>query len=364
MSSTQNQCGKPPISKEDDDPCLYALLQSSSHVFPMVLNAAIELNLFEIIAKASPDAFLSPSEIASKLPTQNPDAPYMLDRMLRLLASYSLLTCSMRTCEDGRIERLYGVSPAGKFYVQNEDGGSVDSISAFALHRATVEVLLNFKTAILEGGNLFEKVHGKSIFQYMKADASLNNLFNKAMADLSGIHMKKILEKYEGFEGVSLLVDVAGGTGASLNMVISKYPSIKGINFDLPQVIQHAPSYPGIEHVGGDMYISVPKGDVIMIKGTCHNWNDEQCIKLLKNCKKAVPIDGKVIIMDFVLPEEPEASNASKYVSMLDNAMFIQPGGKERTEKEFEALSKAAGFSGFQVICRAFTVMGVMELYK
>ena len=44
--------------------------------------------------------------------------------------------------------------------------------------------------------------------------------------------------------------------------------------------------------------------------------------------------------------------------------MFIQPGGKERTEKEFEALSKAAGFSGFQVICRAFTVMGVMELYK
>ena len=141
MSSTQNHCGKPPISEEDDEPCLYALLLSSSHVFPMVLNAAIELNLFEIIAKASPDAYLSPSEIASKLPTQNPDAPYMLDRMLRLLVSYSLLTCSMRTCEDGRVERLYGVSPAGKYYVQNEDGGSVDSISAFALHRATVEVL-------------------------------------------------------------------------------------------------------------------------------------------------------------------------------------------------------------------------------
>ena len=49
---------------------------------------------------------------------------------------------------------------------------------------------------------------------------------------------------------------------------------------------------------------------------------------------------------------------------MLDNAMFIQPGGKERTEKEFEALSKASGFSGFKVICRAFTVLGVMELYK
>ncbi|XP_075661613.1 caffeic acid 3-O-methyltransferase-like [Castanea sativa] len=364
MSSTQNQGTPSSINEEDDDACLYAMLLSSSHVFPMVLHAAIELNLFEIIAKASPDAYMSPTEIASQLPTQSPDAPYMLDRMLRLLASYSLLTCSMRTCEDGSVERLYQVSTAGKFYVQDEDGGSAGSISLFALHRATVEVWLHFKDAILGGGNLFQKVHGMSIFQYMKADPTLNNFFNKAMADLSGIHMKKILEKYEGFEGISLLVDVGGGTGASLNMIISKYPSIKGINFDLPQVIQHAPSYPGIEHVGGDMYVSVPKGDAIMIKGTCHNWNDEQCIKLLKNCNNALPEIGKVIIMDLIMPESPEASNAAKYVSMLDNAMFIQPGGKERTEKEFEALSKASGFSGFKIICRAFTVLGVMELYK
>ncbi len=104
---------------------------------------------------------------------------------------------------------------------------------------------LGFKDAILGGGNLFEKAHGKSIFQYMKTDPALNKYFNKAMADLSGIHMRKILDKYEGFEGISLLVDVGGGTGASLNMIISKYPSIKGINFDLPQVIQQAPSYPG-----------------------------------------------------------------------------------------------------------------------
>nr|POF21571.1 caffeic acid 3-o-methyltransferase [Quercus suber] len=134
MSSTQNQGTPSSINEEDDDACLYAMLLSSSHVFPMVLHAAIELNLFEIIAKASPNAYMSPSEIASQLPTQSPDAPYMLDRMLRLLASYSLLTCSMRTCEDGSVERLYRVSTAGKFYVQDEDGGSAGSISLFALH--------------------------------------------------------------------------------------------------------------------------------------------------------------------------------------------------------------------------------------
>jgi hypothetical protein len=104
---------------------------------------------------------------------------------------------------------------------------------------------LHLKDAVLEEGNLFEKLHGISIFQYLKADPTLNKLFNKAMADLSEITMKKVLETYKGFEGVSVLVDVAGGTGATLNKIISKYPSIKGINFDLPYVIQHAPSYPG-----------------------------------------------------------------------------------------------------------------------
>ena len=68
--------------------------------------------------------------------------------------------------------------------------------------------------------------------------------------------------------------------------------------------------------------------------------------------------------MDLIMPDVPDASNGAKFVSMLDSAMVIPPGGKERTEKEFEALSKASGFSGFQVICRACTVWGVMELYK
>jgi caffeic acid 3-O-methyltransferase len=103
----------------------------------------------------------------------------------------------------------------------------------------------HLKDAILEEGILFTKVYGTSVFEYMKTDPRWNNLLNTAMADLSEIVMKRVLETYKGFEGISLLVDVAGGTGATLNRVISMYPSIKGVNFDLPQVIKHAPSYPG-----------------------------------------------------------------------------------------------------------------------
>ncbi|EYU24255.1 hypothetical protein MIMGU_mgv1a022164mg, partial [Erythranthe guttata] len=70
-------------------------------------------------------------------------------------------------------------------------------------------------------------------------------VFDQAMSSYSIIVMTKRLEIYDGFEGIKSVVDVGGGTGAILNMIISKYPSIKAINFDLPHVIQHAPSYPG-----------------------------------------------------------------------------------------------------------------------
>jgi caffeic acid 3-O-methyltransferase len=142
-STTENQLWDKPsnINEIDDDACLYALMLSISHVFPMALNAAIELNVFDIIAsRANGDGYMSPSEIASQLPTKNPDAPSLLDRMLRLLASHSLLTSSIRTCEDGRVERLYGLSPAGKFYAQNEDGGYVGSLALLTFHRKVAKV--------------------------------------------------------------------------------------------------------------------------------------------------------------------------------------------------------------------------------
>lgn len=110
-------------------------------------------------------------------------------------------------------------------------------------------VSLNFKEVLLDCDNgLYMKVHGMNIYQGIQSDPAWNHVFNKAMANICTLEMKKILEKYRGFEGISLLVDVGGGVGQSLNMIISKYPSIKGINFDLPQVIQSAPTYPGIPY--------------------------------------------------------------------------------------------------------------------
>ncbi|GAB4861370.1 hypothetical protein Ancab_036532 [Ancistrocladus abbreviatus] len=96
---------------------------------------------------------------------------------------------------------------------------------------------------------------------------------------------------------------------------------------------------------------------------TLHNWTDEQCLTILSNIYQALPENGKLIVMDFVLPMEPDGSYADKHVSELDNIMLIQQGGQERTVKDLEALCMKSGFLDFKFICFAQTT-GVMECHK
>uniref|UniRef100_A0A6N2M213 O-methyltransferase domain-containing protein n=1 Tax=Salix viminalis TaxID=40686 RepID=A0A6N2M213_SALVM len=312
---------------------------SALQVLPMVLKTAIELDLLEIMAKAGPGAFMSPSDIASHLPTKNPDAPAMLDRILRLLASYSILTCSVRDLPDGKVERIYGLASVCKFLTKNEDGGSLGPLCLMNQDKVLMESWYHLKDAILDGGVPFNKAYGMTAFEYHGKDPRIN-------------------------KGLASLVDVGGGTGAVISAIVSKYPSIKGINFDLPHVIADAPSFPGVENVGGDMFVSVPKADAVFMKWICHDWSDEHCFKLLKNCYDALPENGKVILVDCIIPVVPDTSLATKGVIHADVIMLAHnPGGKERTEKEFESLAKGTGFKGFEVMCCVFNTY-VIEFRK
>lgn len=97
----------------------------------------------------------------------------------------------------------------------------------------------------------------------------------------------------------------------------------------------------------------------------CHNWSDEECIKLLRNCHKALPEEGKVIIIEYIIPEVPDSSLISKNTCIADNLMFAVTSGKERTEKEFDKLCRNSGFSRFHVACSDLSVTSrVMEFYK
>ncbi|KAH0456480.1 hypothetical protein IEQ34_014387 [Dendrobium chrysotoxum] len=348
-------------SIDDEAACLYAMQLVSFSAFPMTLKAAIELKLLETISLAGPGAQLSTSELASRLPfISNPQAPIMLDRILCLLTSYSILTCSLSPSG----ERRYGAAPVCKFLTPNADGASMAALYLMGQDKVLMESWYYLKDAVIEGGIPFNKAYGMTEFEYHGTDPRLNNVFNDAMSGRSTIIINKLLEIYEGFYELSSLVDVGGGVGTTLGNIMAKYTRIRGINFDLPHVISEASLLLGVEHVGGDMFESVPTADAIFMMWILHDWSDNHCFKLLKNCWKALPENGKVIVVECILPVEPEQIVAAKGAFLLDLIMLAHsPGGKERTENEFKSLANEAGFSDFKSIY-IFAGYWVMEFIK
>ncbi|KAK4436176.1 Caffeic acid 3-O-methyltransferase 1 [Sesamum alatum] len=343
-----------------EDTCLFAMQLATASVMPAVLRTAVELGLLELIKSAGHGAFVSPAELAAQIPATNPQAHLMLDRILRLLAANNILNCSLRELPDGSVERRYSSAPVCEFLTRNEDGVSMAPLLLMNQGKICGESWYHLKDAVVEGGNPFKRAHGMSPFEYSATDPKFNSAFNRAMYEQSTLIMNQILEKYKGFEALKTLVDVGGGTGAALNMIISKHPFIKGTNFDLPHVVKNAPSILGVEHVGGDMFVSVPRADAIFMKWICHDWDDTHCLKILRNCYEALPQNGKVIIAERILSEDPLATIGFTVDLIM---LAYNPGGKERTEKEFQALAKQAGFKQFRKVCCAFSIW-IMELYK
>ncbi|CAL0318013.1 unnamed protein product [Lupinus luteus] len=345
----------------------YALQLVNSSVLSMALKSAIELGVFDIINKAGVGAKLSAKDIAEEFSCKNPDAATMLDRILRLLANHSIVDCVVVDDENGpppHLQRLYYMAPVTKYFLYNGGGGSLAPLMVLTHDKIVFESWYQLKDAILEGGIPFNRVHGQHVFQYANLNSSFNQLFNIAMIKGTTLTMNKIIESYKGFEHINKLIDVGGGLGVALNIITSKYSHIQGINFDLPQVIERASPYPGVEHVGGNMFEYVPHGDAIFMKCVLHDWNDEDCLKVLKNCYAAIPENGKVIVVEGILPFEPDTADSVKSISQFDVLMMTtNPGGKERSEYEFMTLAKGAGFSGINYKCFVYGVW-VMEFYK
>jgi hypothetical protein len=185
------------------------------------------------------------------------------------------------------------------------------------------------------------------MFEYMSQNPRLSGLFDQTMVHISPMVTSRLLDRFHGFDTIGVLVDLGGGVGSTLEMITSRYKHIKGINFDLPHVISKAPPLPGIEHIAGNMYEDIPIGDAYFLKTVLHLQDDNDCIKILKNCHRALPEKGRVIAVEFVLPATPEVTSAAQNMFIMDVMMFNNfGGGKQRTEQQFVKLANDAGFSG------------------
>jgi len=196
---------------------------------------------------------------------------------------------------------------------------------------------------------------GKELFEYLKDDPEESAVFNAAMVNLSQIFIPAVLEAYD-FSSTRTLVDVGGGHGSVVASVLQKYPSMKGILFDLPHVVEGAGDFlksMGVADrctvVPGNFFESVPAGgDTYIMKNIIHDWNDDRCVVILKNIAARLKgtAGGKLVLLEFAW----SPGNNPELGEWADIEMLALPGGRERTADEYRDLFQRAGFRMTRIV--------------
>jgi O-methyltransferase domain/Dimerisation domain len=216
-------------------------------------------------------------------------------------------------------------------------------------YRAWAELIDSVRT----GGCAFEKVFGENIFAYLSKHPEQGAIFDEAMTGVHGVETSAMLDAYD-FTSIGTLVDVGGGNGRTLAGVLQRYPTMKGILFDMPRIVERARSElaaAGVtdrcQVVGGDFFQSVPPGgDAYMMRHIIHDWDEDRCRTILRNCRAVMPSHGKLLVVEVVIP----TGNDANWGKLLDLNMLVMPGGAERTEAEYRELFAATGFQLKRVV--------------
>jgi hypothetical protein len=131
--------------------------------------------------------------------------------------------------------------------VPNGDGVSLTPLIMMNSEMFTVKSLYMLKHSVLEPEcSPFYKAHGEAYFEYMSKKPEFIQLFDKVMRLSSFLYFDhQVLELYRGFQELEELMDVGGGDGSSIAKIVSMYPHIHGINYNLSSIIDQAPEYQG-----------------------------------------------------------------------------------------------------------------------
>jgi ubiquinone/menaquinone biosynthesis C-methylase UbiE len=291
-----------------------------------------------------PDLIVQKLKTADELANEAGAHGPSLFRVLRALASVGVMT------QDG--ENRFGPTPLSETLRSDVPG----SIRAFAMselgeehYPAWGELLYSVKT----GGIAFDKAFGEPVWEFFASHPENAKIFNESMSGMTAQANAALHGAYD-FAGIKKIIDVGGGHGGLITSILERNPSMRGVVFDQPQVIEGARKNLAessvaerCEAVGGNFFESIPEGaDAIIMKWIIHDWNDEQSIAIMKNCHRALPEDGKLILVEAVVPQSSEPH----FAKFIDLNMLVMTGGRERTEEEFRQLYETAGFRLTRVV--------------
>lgn len=254
--------------------------------------------------------------------------------------------------------RVFAPTEVSSLLVTNKE----PSMGHFAMHilePAQWDAWKVLEDALHTGEVPFERANGKSVYEFCQDNEWSGDVFINAMSFLTAHAVDALLDVYD-FSRFNTVMDVGGGQGGLIAQIV-KRSGCKGMLFDVPYVAEKAPAYlekqgvaNAVQIITGDVFEEVPKGaDAIVMKYFISAWNDEDAMKILHNCKKALPPHGKIILLQAFVPDLDEPKVAPDGIMPGIFAVQINvavPGGEWRTKKQFKELFEKCGLQLEKVV--------------
>jgi len=264
----------------------------------------------------------------------------MLYRVLRALASIGIFNED----SDGR----FALTPLAATLCGDSGQRAYARLHGQELYQSWGKLL----EAVRTGDAGFVRAYGMPAFEFFGKNPDRGAVFDKAMTGHHGPEADPMLDAYD-FSVFSELVDVGGGNGSLLMAILKRHQNMRGVLFDLPRVVERAQESVGrsgsqsrCRLVGGTFLEAVPAGaDAYLLRHVLHDWRDEDAATILANCRSAMKPQGKVLVVEIVVP----AGNDPSFAKWMD-LMMITYGGKERSEKQYRKLFSQAGLELTRVV--------------
>jgi hypothetical protein len=267
----------------------------------------------------------------------------------------TVMTRFLRVLVDLDLAEVHGDS-----YIASAVGATLSSTHAghlrdVVLNRTELPIVASWHqldTALRTGAGVYEQVNGMSHWQHLAAHPEDERIFNAAMSRRGSAQAAMLLDAVD-LEGATTLVDVGGGRGAMVAVLLQGRPSLTGVVADRPAVAEEATRFlaeSGLgargHGVGCDFFASVPSGgDVYTIAHVLHDWTDAECVRILRTVRSAMPDDGRLLVVERVLGAPGRTPDQERDLHLLDLHMLVLFGARERTQAEYDVLLTAAGFS-------------------
>jgi hypothetical protein len=313
-----------------DNQQLYMRNLLMSFVVSRAVQVAAELGLADALADGPKDRDALARGVGAHADTMN--------RLIRALASFGIF----KQLADGRV-----ANTAQSECLRSDAPGSLRELARMYAGSPMWQAWTGLEHSVRSGEPAFEHVHGSPVFEYLAQHPESARRFDNGMVASSRLMNEALVEAYE-WSRFGTLVDVAGGLGSTLAAILLANPPVRGVLFDLPHVIERARDHLAQQGLAercrtqtGSFFDAVPPGaDAYFMKHIIHDWNDEDCVRILRNCGAAMPGHAKLLVCEKLIPPDDGPSLAKT----MDLVMLVMTdGGRERTEQEFRELFARAG---------------------